>query len=108
MVHSLGQGIWFSHAPARLVVHPLASPEFPPQCPLNLPNHCTPSAPTPGNSDASMANPHNSLANSDVFSIAANASPGSPKPLEPSPTISDTVIHHQPITLVPLTHSGVS
>ncbi|KAG5726819.1 hypothetical protein E4T56_gene583, partial [Termitomyces sp. T112] len=59
----------------------------------------------PSNSDTSLANPNGPLANSDIFSTATNASPSSPEPLEPSPTIPDSVIHHQPITLVPSTHS---
>ncbi|KAG5720941.1 hypothetical protein E4T56_gene854 [Termitomyces sp. T112] len=69
--------------------------------PSNSPNHCLLSVPTPANSNSL-------LANSNAFSAAANASPGSPKPLEPSPIIPDPIIHHQPITLVPLTHSEVS
>ncbi|KAG5716369.1 hypothetical protein E4T56_gene8685 [Termitomyces sp. T112] len=64
--------------------------------------------PTLGNSNTSLANPNSPLANSDIFSAAANASPGFSKPLEPSPAVSDSVIHHQPITLVSPTHSGIS
>ncbi|KAH0581152.1 hypothetical protein H2248_012278 [Termitomyces sp. 'cryptogamus'] len=41
---------------------------------------------TPGNSNASSANPNGPLANSNTFSAAIDASPASPEPLGPSPT----------------------
>ncbi|KAG5336896.1 hypothetical protein C0989_011600 [Termitomyces sp. Mn162] len=53
--------------------------------------------PALGNSDTSPANPNGPLANSNVFFAAANTSPGSPEPLEPSPAVPDSVICHQPI-----------
>ncbi|KAG5722761.1 hypothetical protein E4T56_gene7953 [Termitomyces sp. T112] len=63
---------------------------------------------TPGNSNASSANPNGPLANSNTFSAAIDASPASPEPLGPSPTVSDTGICHQFDTLVYLTSSGAS
>ncbi|KAG5718973.1 hypothetical protein E4T56_gene20403 [Termitomyces sp. T112] len=53
--------------------------------------------PTPGNSNTSLANPNSPLTNSNAFSTAINTSP---EPLEPSPTISDPIIHHQLTALV--------
>ncbi|KAG5726621.1 hypothetical protein E4T56_gene5565 [Termitomyces sp. T112] len=56
---------------------------------------------TPGNSNASPANPNGPLVHSDTFSTAVNTSPDCSKPQEPSPTIPDSVddLHSQ---LIPL------
>ncbi|KAG5735623.1 hypothetical protein E4T56_gene7004 [Termitomyces sp. T112] len=72
-----------------------------PNAPSNSPNHYLPSVPTPANSNASLANSDGSLANSNVFSAATNIPSGSPEPLGLSPTIPNSNIHHQPITLIP-------
>ncbi|KAG5327923.1 hypothetical protein C0989_010972 [Termitomyces sp. Mn162] len=56
--------------------------------------------PTSANSNTSLANPDGPLANSDIFSTATNASPGSPEPLEPSLNVPNSIIHHQPINPV--------
>ncbi|KAG5350362.1 hypothetical protein C0989_011358 [Termitomyces sp. Mn162] len=57
--------------------------------PPNFPNPHPPSMPTLGNSNASLANPNNLLANSDAFSAVINTSPES---LEPSPAVPDPII----------------
>ncbi|KAH0586306.1 hypothetical protein H2248_007553 [Termitomyces sp. 'cryptogamus'] len=49
-----------------------------PNPPPNSPNPCPPSAPTPGNSNTSLANPDGPLINSDAFSAAVDASPEFP------------------------------
>ncbi|KAG5723743.1 hypothetical protein E4T56_gene2228 [Termitomyces sp. T112] len=72
-----------------------------PNAPSNSPNHYLPSVTTPANSNASLANSDGPLANSNVFSAATNIPSGSPEPLGPSPTIPNSNIHHQPITLIP-------
>ncbi|KAG5729278.1 hypothetical protein E4T56_gene8082 [Termitomyces sp. T112] len=53
-------------------------------------------ASTLSNSDASPKNPDGPLANSNAMSAAVDASPASPQPLEPSPTVSDSGITHHP------------
>ncbi|KAG5733050.1 hypothetical protein E4T56_gene3550 [Termitomyces sp. T112] len=71
----------------------------------NSSNLCPPSAPTPGNSNTSPANPDSPLANSNAFPAAINASPDSPEPLGPSSAVPDSNMHHQLISLVCPTNS---
>ncbi|KAG5729279.1 hypothetical protein E4T56_gene8083 [Termitomyces sp. T112] len=69
--------------------------EFFPNSPFDFPNLCSLIAPTPDNSNASLANPNSPLANSNTFSAAFDASPASSKSLGPSSTVPDTSICHQ-------------
>ncbi|KAG5338809.1 hypothetical protein C0989_006167 [Termitomyces sp. Mn162] len=94
--------------PPNIVTNLLASLEFPPNALSNSPNHCTPSAPTLGNSDTSPANPDGPLANSNAFSAAVNAFLDSPEPLGPSPIVPDSAACHQLLPLVCLTNPGAS
>ncbi|KNZ76710.1 hypothetical protein J132_08990 [Termitomyces sp. J132] len=81
---------------------PLAFLEFTLTPPSDFSNPCPPISPTLGNSNTSLANPDGSLANSNAFSAAINTSLDSPKPLGPSPIISDPAAHHQLLLLVSL------
>ncbi|KAG5337291.1 hypothetical protein C0989_009859 [Termitomyces sp. Mn162] len=79
---------------SRLLPKP---PHFPGVPPPNIssthPNLCSLMAPAPANSNASLANPDNLLADPNTFSAGPVIPPSPPKPLGPSNISSDPGTH---------------